>query len=51
MKGRLDKMIHLTTEEKRKLEFILLSDKVAYELVNEENPCEILQVAEEKIKY
>lgn len=29
----------------------LLSDKVAYDLMREENPGEILKVAEEKIKY
>lgn len=41
----------LFNENERKLELILMSDKIAYELVNEENPKEILQVAEEKIKY
>ncbi len=44
-------LAELFKEDKRKLELILLSDKVAYELINEENPDEILQVAEEKIKY
>lgn len=29
----------------------LLSDKIAYELVNEDNCIEVLAVAEEKIKY
>lgn len=29
----------------------LLSDKIAYELVNEDNSIEVLSVAEEKIKY
>ena len=33
------------------LGLILLSDKVAYDLMHEENPDEILKVAEEKIKY
>jgi transcriptional regulator with XRE-family HTH domain len=33
------------------LGLILLSDKVAYDLMQEENSNEILKVAEEKIKY
>lgn len=33
------------------LGLILMSDKVAYELLLEDNPDEILKVAEEKIKY
>lgn len=50
-KDMIPLLAKLFKEDKRKLELILLSDKVAYELVNEENPNEILQVAEEKIKY
>lgn len=38
-------------EEENVLSMILLSDKIAYNLVEEENADEILKVAEEKIKY
>lgn len=41
----------LFNEQEDKLGLILLSDKVAYDLVSEDNPGEILKVAEEKIKY
>ncbi|MEX1015090.1 MAG: helix-turn-helix transcriptional regulator [Candidatus Paceibacterota bacterium] len=41
----------LFKENTETLGLILLSDKVAYDLIQEENPNEILKVAEEKIKY
>ncbi len=41
----------LFKEDTETLGLILLSDKVAYDLRDEENPNEILKVAEEKIKY
>lgn len=50
-KEMISHLADLFNENERKLELILMSDKIAYELVNEENPKEILQVAEEKIKY
>lgn len=50
-KEMISLLADLFNENERKLELILMSDKIAYELVNEENPKEILQVAEEKIKY
>ena len=37
--------------EEKNLELILFSDKVAYQIIDEENTHEILNVAEEKIKY
>jgi transcriptional regulator with XRE-family HTH domain len=44
-------LAELFKEEPEILGLILLSDKVAYDLMQEENPNEILKVAEEKIKY
>lgn len=44
-------LAELFKEDKETLGVILLSDKVAYDLMQEENPNEILKVAEEKIKY
>ncbi|HVW99788.1 MAG TPA: helix-turn-helix transcriptional regulator [Candidatus Babeliaceae bacterium] len=41
----------LFKENEERLGLILLSDKVAYDLKDEENPNEILKVAQEKIKY
>lgn len=41
----------LFDEVEESLGLILLSDKVANDLMREENPGEILKVAEEKIKY
>jgi len=37
--------------EKKTLGLILFSDKVAYQIIEEENTNEILKVAEEKIQY
>ena len=44
-------LAELFKEDAETLGLILLSDKVAYDLMQEENPNEILKVAEEKIKY
>jgi transcriptional regulator with XRE-family HTH domain len=44
-------LAELFKENTKTLGLILLSDKVAYDLLQEENPNEILKVAEEKIKY
>jgi len=44
-------LAELFKEDEEALGLILLSDKVAYDLRNEQNPNEILKVAEEKIKY
>lgn len=44
-------LAELFKENAEALELILLSDKVAYYLIREENPNQILKVAEEKIKY
>ena len=41
----------LFSVDKETLGLILLSDKVAYDLKDEDNPKEILKVAEEKIRY
>ena len=37
--------------EEKTLSLVLFSDKVAYQILEEENPNEILKVAEEKIQY
>lgn len=44
-------LAELFKEDTETLGLILLSDKVAYDLMQEENPNEILKLAEEKIKY
>jgi len=44
-------LAELFKENTEALGLILLSDKVAYDLLQEENPTEILKVAEEKIRY
>jgi transcriptional regulator with XRE-family HTH domain len=44
-------LAELFKEDIETLGLILLSDKVAYDLRDEENSNEILKVAEEKIKY
>jgi len=41
----------LFNEDREELNLILLSDKVAYQLIEEKNPNEILKMAVEKIKY
>jgi len=50
-KEMLPILADLFKEDEEALELILLSDKVAYELMEEDNPNRILKVAEEKIKY
>lgn len=50
-KDMLPVLSELFDEEENQLSLILLSDKVAYELLEEDNPDQILKVAEEKIKY
>ena len=50
-KDMIPVLAELFKEETETLGLILLSDKVAYDLMLEENPGEILKVAEEKIKY
>lgn len=44
-------LAELFGEDRETLGLILLSDKVAYDLLSEENPNEILKAAEKKIKY
>ena len=44
-------LAELFRENEKELSLILFSDKVAYQLMEEENPNEILKVAEEKIQY
>lgn len=44
-------LAELFKENIETLGLILLSDKVAYDLMEEDKPNEILKVAEEKIKY
>ena len=50
-KEMLPLLANLFSESEEELGLILMSDKVAYDLVQEENPDQILKVAEEKIKY
>jgi transcriptional regulator with XRE-family HTH domain len=44
-------LAELFNEDEKTLSIILFSDKVAYQILEEENPNEILKVAEEKIQY
>ncbi len=50
-KEMLPLLADLFSENEKELSLILFSDKVAYQLMEEENPNEILKVAEEKIQY
>jgi transcriptional regulator with XRE-family HTH domain len=50
-KEMLPLLAELFNEKEKELSLILFSDKVAYQLLEEENPNEILKVAEEKIQY
>ena len=50
-KEMLPLLAELFSENEETLGLILLSDKVANDLMQEANPNEILKVAEEKIKY
>lgn len=44
-------LAELFSENEKELSLILFSDKIAYQLMEEENPNEILKAAEEKIQY
>tara|TARA_B110000211_G_C13892510_1_gene470204 strand:- start:291 stop:626 length:336 start_codon:yes stop_codon:yes gene_type:complete len=44
-------LAELFNEDEKTLSVILFSDKIAYQILEEENPNEILKVAEEKIQY
>ncbi len=50
-KEMLPLFAELFNESEKTLGLIFFSDKVAYQLMEEENPNEILKVAEEKIQY
>jgi len=50
-KEMLPLLAKLFDEDEKTLNLILFSDKVAYQILGEENPNEILKVAEEKIQY
>jgi len=50
-KEMLPILAELFNEDEKTLSIILFSDKVAYQILEEENPNEILKVAEEKIQY
>ncbi len=50
-KEMLPLLAELFNEDKKTLSIILFSDKVAYQILGEENPDEILKVAEKKIQY
>lgn len=50
-KEMISVLAELFKVDKEILGLILLSDKVAYDLLQEKNPNKILKVAEEKIKY
>lgn len=47
----IDKLSSIFKVEKKTLQISFISDKVAYELLEEENPKDILKVAEQKINY
>jgi transcriptional regulator with XRE-family HTH domain len=50
-KEMLPLLAELFNEDEKTLSVILFSDKIAYQILEEENPNEILKVAEEKIQY
>lgn len=50
-KDMLPPLAKLFNESEEVLGLILMSDRVAFELMEENNPHEILRVAEEKIRY
>ena len=50
-KEMLPLLAELFNEDEKTLKLILFSDKVAYQILGEDNPNEILKVAEEKIQY
>lgn len=47
----IDKLSTIFQVDKKKLHICFISDLVAYELMNEESPKDILKVAEQKIEY
>jgi HTH-type transcriptional regulator, competence development regulator len=47
----IDKLSNIFKVERKTLQISFVSDKVAYELLNEENSKDILKVAERKINY
>jgi transcriptional regulator with XRE-family HTH domain len=47
----INKLSDIFKIDKKSLQISFLSDKVAYELLEEENPRDILEVAEQKISY
>lgn len=49
--SQLPKIAKVFNVTEKSLKLILLSDQVAYQLMEESNTHEILKVAEEKIKY
>jgi transcriptional regulator with XRE-family HTH domain len=50
-KEMLPLLAELFNEDEKTLSVILFSDKIAYQILEEENSNEILKVAEEKIQY
>jgi transcriptional regulator with XRE-family HTH domain len=50
-KEMLPLLAEVFSKNEKELSLILFSDKVAYQIMDEENPNEILKVAEEKIQY
>jgi transcriptional regulator with XRE-family HTH domain len=50
-KEMLPLLAELFNEDEKTLSVILFSDKVAYLILEEKNPNEILKIAKEKIKY
>lgn len=47
----IDKLSKIFKTDKKELHISFVSDKVVYELLNEESSIDILKVAEEKISY
>jgi transcriptional regulator with XRE-family HTH domain len=47
----IDKLSRIFKADKKELQISFVSDKVVYELLDEESSIDILKVAEEKIKY
>lgn len=47
----IDKISGIFNVDKKTLQISSMSDKVAYELLEEENPKDILKVVEQKINY
>jgi transcriptional regulator with XRE-family HTH domain len=47
----IDKLSKIFNADKNELHISFVSDKVVYELLDEESSIDILKVAEEKIKY